>query len=85
MSASACDRVPDPGHGEVGRELGDLHHLRSVGELLKDPEPQRELLFGVGVGFALLELKDGARAREGVQAQKRRSKTRCSERGESAT
>lgn len=50
--------VPDPGHCEIRWELGDLHHLRSVGEFLKDPESQRELLFGVGIGFALLELKD---------------------------
>lgn len=38
LCVSACDWVPDPGHCEIGWELGDLHHLRSVGELLKNPE-----------------------------------------------
>lgn len=49
--------VPDPGHGEVRRQLGDLHHLRSIGEFFKNPQSQRELLFGVSVGFTLLELQ----------------------------
>ena len=33
-----CGCVPDSGHSEIWWELGDLHHLRSVGELLKNPE-----------------------------------------------
>lgn len=56
-----CGRIPDPGHGEIWRQLGDLHHLRPVGELLEDSQSQRQLLFGVGVGFALLELRGRAR------------------------
>lgn len=30
--------IPYPGHSEIRWKLGDLHHLRSVWELLKDPE-----------------------------------------------
>lgn len=60
--------VPDLGCGEIRRELGDVNHLRSVGELLKDPESHRQLLFGVGIGFALLELwRDRQRAISGTR------------------
>lgn len=30
--------LPDPGHSEIRWKLGNFHHLRSVGELFKDPE-----------------------------------------------
>lgn len=60
--------MPDLGRGKIRRELGDVNHLRSVGELLKDPESHRQLLFGVSVGFALLELRrDGQRAISGTR------------------
>lgn len=55
--------APDLGRGKVRRQLGDVNHLRSVGELLEDPESHRQLLFGVSIGFALLELwRDRQRA-----------------------
>lgn len=46
--------VPNPGYSEVGRKFGDLHHLRSVGKLLKDTQTQGKLFFCVGAGLALL-------------------------------
>lgn len=60
--------APDLGRGKIRRELGDVNHLRSVGELLKDPESHRQLLFGVSIGFALLELwRDHQRAISGTR------------------
>lgn len=56
-TSRGCGHIPDPWHGEIWRQLGDLHHLRPVGELLEDSQSQRQLLFGVSVGFALLELR----------------------------
>lgn len=35
---SAHEYVPDSWHSKIWRKFGDLHHLRSVGELFKDPE-----------------------------------------------
>lgn len=46
--------LPYPRHGEIRWKLGDFHHLGSVWELLKDPEPQGELFFGISIGFTLL-------------------------------
>lgn len=47
---------PDSGHSEVWRQLGDFHHLRSIGELLKDSQSQRKFLFCISIGFTLLQL-----------------------------
>lgn len=35
------DTTPDSGHSEIRWQLWYFHHLRSVGELLKDPESER--------------------------------------------
>lgn len=69
--------APDPGHSEIRWELGDLHHLRSVGELLKDPQSKWEFFFGVSVGLTLLKLENEARVLENHQ----QSKTNCCMRG----
>lgn len=48
--------LPYPGHSEIGRQLGDLHHLRPIGELLKNTQAQGELLFCVSIGLTLFQL-----------------------------
>lgn len=68
IQTCASAYVPDLGRGEIRRELGDVNHLRSVGELLEDPESHGQLLFGVSIGFALLELRrDRRRASSGIR------------------
>ena len=57
MFVCVCRKAPNPGDGEVRGQLGDLNHLRPVGELLKDPQAQRKLLLRVRVGLALLQLE----------------------------